>query len=159
MESHADARARGKHEIWRATHGPSIPRSTVHQALNLLYTFGQTRLYVCHIFHIKFRKYTFWVLPWWLVAYGDLYIWQTHIQGSINTELFLCMSKLLWLGLDLAGLKGDWATFCDINYMLWKTINVMIIFLYLLHLYPGFYSYTEGATWKILDLLTETLLI
>ena len=33
------------------------------------------------------------------------------------------------------------------------------IFLYLLHLYPGFYSYTEGATWKILDLLTETLLI
>ena len=24
---------------------------------------------------------------------------------------------------------------------------------------PGFYSYTEGATWKILDLLTETLLI
>ena len=32
--------------------------------------------------------------------------------------------------------------------------------LYLLHLYPGFYScYTEGATWKILDLLTENLLI
>ena len=28
-----------------------------------------------------------------------------------------------------------------------------------LHLYPGFYSYTEGATWKILDLLLETLLI
>ena len=26
-------------------------------------------------------------------------------------------------------------------------------------LYPGFNSYTEGATWKILDLLTETLLI
>ena len=26
-------------------------------------------------------------------------------------------------------------------------------------LVPGFYSYTEGATWKILDLLTETLLI
>ena len=33
------------------------------------------------------------------------------------------------------------------------------LYLYLLHLYPGFYSYTEGATWKILDLLTETLLI
>ena len=30
---------------------------------------------------------------------------------------------------------------------------------FLLHLYPGFYSYTEGATWRILDLLTETLLI
>ena len=34
-----------------------------------------------------------------------------------------------------------------------------VFFLYLFHLYPGFYSYTEGATWKILDLLTETLLI
>ena len=34
-----------------------------------------------------------------------------------------------------------------------------ILYLYLLHLYPGFYSYAEGATWKILDLLTETLLI
>ena len=33
------------------------------------------------------------------------------------------------------------------------------IVLYCLYLYPGFYSYTEGATWKILDLLTETLLI
>ena len=31
--------------------------------------------------------------------------------------------------------------------------------MYCLYLYPGFYSYTEGATWKILDLLTETLLI
>ena len=31
--------------------------------------------------------------------------------------------------------------------------------LYCLYLYPGFYSYTEGATWKILDLLMETLLI
>ena len=33
--------------------------------------------------------------------------------------------------------------------------------LYLLHLYPGFYSFTEGAASKILDLLflTETLLI
>ena len=28
------------------------------------------------------------------------------------------------------------------------------IVLYCLYLYPGFYSYTEGATWKILDLLT-----
>ena len=26
------------------------------------------------------------------------------------------------------------------------------------NLYPGFYSYTEGATWKILDLLPETIL-
>ena len=25
--------------------------------------------------------------------------------------------------------------------------------------YPGFYSYTEGVAWKILDLLTETFLI
>ena len=33
------------------------------------------------------------------------------------------------------------------------------VLLYLLHLYPGFYSYTEGATWKIPDLLMETLLI
>ena len=31
--------------------------------------------------------------------------------------------------------------------------------LYSLHLYPGFYSYTEGATWKILDLSSETPLI
>ena len=31
--------------------------------------------------------------------------------------------------------------------------------LYSLYLYLGFYSYTEGATWKILALLTETLLI
>ena len=36
---------------------------------------------------------------------------------------------------------------------------VFVFILYLLHLYPGFYSYTEGATRKILDLLTETLLI
>ena len=35
----------------------------------------------------------------------------------------------------------------------------IFVFLYLLYLYPGFYSYTEGATWKILALLTETLLI
>ena len=33
------------------------------------------------------------------------------------------------------------------------------LYLYLLYLYPGFYSYAEGATWKILDLLTETFLI
>ena len=37
--------------------------------------------------------------------------------------------------------------------------NNLYLYLYLLHLYPGFYSHTEGATWKILDLLTETLLI
>ena len=35
----------------------------------------------------------------------------------------------------------------------------LYLYLYLLYLYPGFYSYAEGATWKILDLLTETLLI
>ena len=35
---------------------------------------------------------------------------------------------------------------------------ICILYLYLLHLYPGFYSYAEGATWKILDLLTETLI-
>ena len=33
------------------------------------------------------------------------------------------------------------------------------LYLYSLHLYPDFYSYTEGAIWKILDLLMETLLI
>ena len=38
-------------------------------------------------------------------------------------------------------------------------LDIFVFFLYLLHLYPRFYSYTEGATWKILDLLTETLLI
>ena len=38
-------------------------------------------------------------------------------------------------------------------------IQATYLYLYLLHLYPDFYSYTEGATWKILDLLTETLLI
>ena len=32
-------------------------------------------------------------------------------------------------------------------------------FCILLYLYPGFYSYAEWATGKILDLLTETLLI
>ena len=35
----------------------------------------------------------------------------------------------------------------------------LYLYLYLLYQYPGFYSYTEGATWKILDLLTETFLI
>ena len=38
-------------------------------------------------------------------------------------------------------------------------VSKYCIVLYCLYLYPGFYSYTEGATWKILDLLTETLLI
>ena len=33
------------------------------------------------------------------------------------------------------------------------------VVLYWLYMDPGFYSYTEGAIWKILDLLTETLLI
>ena len=33
------------------------------------------------------------------------------------------------------------------------------LYLYLLHLYPGFYSFTEGATWTILDILTETLFV
>ena len=46
---------------------------------------------------------------------------------------------------------------------LWHFSFLILIFciciLYLLHLYPGFYSYTEGATWKIRNLLTETLLI
>ena len=37
--------------------------------------------------------------------------------------------------------------------------EILYLYLYLIHLYPGFYSYNEGATWKILDLLTETLLI
>ena len=32
-------------------------------------------------------------------------------------------------------------------------------FLYVYHLYQGFYTSSEGATLKILDLLTETLLI
>ena len=41
----------------------------------------------------------------------------------------------------------------------WLKCNQRVYFLYLLHLYPGFYSCTEGATWKILNLLSETLLI
>ena len=40
-----------------------------------------------------------------------------------------------------------------------RVVKLQILYSYLLHLYPGFYSYTEGATCKILDLLTETLLI
>ena len=35
----------------------------------------------------------------------------------------------------------------------------LYLYLYLLHLYPGFYCYTKGAIWKILDLLTEIVLI
>ena len=27
----------------------------------------------------------------------------------------------------------------------------LYLYLYLLRLYPGCYSYTEGATWKVLD--------
>ena len=42
--------------------------------------------------------------------------------------------------------------------LLFTSFNIYVFF-YLLHLYPGFNSYTKGATWKILDLLTETLLI
>ena len=38
-------------------------------------------------------------------------------------------------------------------------VSNLLCVLYWLYLYSGFYSYTEGATWKILDLLTETLLI
>ena len=38
-------------------------------------------------------------------------------------------------------------------------VSGSFLYLYLLYLYPGFYSYAEGATWKILNLLTETLLI
>ena len=50
------------------------------------------------------------------------------------------------------------ATYSPQNYMHVAFVRIRK-FLYLLYLYPGFYSYTEGATWKILDLLTETLLI
>ena len=39
-----------------------------------------------------------------------------------------------------------------------ESFDVNVIFLYLLHLYPGFYSYPEGATWKIRDRFKETLL-
>ena len=46
-----------------------------------------------------------------------------------------------------------------ICYMVVLRVIEFLCILYLLHLYPGFYSYTEEATWKILDLLTETLLI
>ena len=35
-----------------------------------------------------------------------------------------------------------------------KLIAVSLIVLYCLYLYPGFYSYTEGATWKILAFKT-----
>ena len=38
-------------------------------------------------------------------------------------------------------------------------VNWFFCILYLLYLYPGFYSYAKGATWKILDLLRETLVI
>ena len=37
--------------------------------------------------------------------------------------------------------------------------RAVFAFCILLYLYPGFYSYTEGATWKILALIKETLLI
>ena len=47
----------------------------------------------------------------------------------------------------------------SVQYILINNPAILYLYLYLLHLYPGFYSYTEGATWKILDLLTETLLI
>ena len=46
-----------------------------------------------------------------------------------------------------------------INFLKHKKAVAKGDLLYCLYLYPGFYSYTEGATWKILDLLTETLLI
>ena len=45
------------------------------------------------------------------------------------------------------------------NFQLSPFDHMPFLYLYSLHLYPGFYSYTEGATWKILDLLTENLLI
>ena len=47
-----------------------------------------------------------------------------------------------------------------LHYTVYADMETIIdVFCILLHLYPGFYSYIEGATWKILDLLTETLLI
>ena len=49
---------------------------------------------------------------------------------------------------------STWAASKDQN-----PATTSILYLYLLNLYPGFYSYTEGATWKILDLFMETLLI
>ena len=54
--------------------------------------------------------------------------------------------------------------FCTMQFKLLLVISqpfkyFIFCILYLLHLYPGFCRYTEGATWKILDLLTETLLI
>ena len=39
----------------------------------------------------------------------------------------------------------------------WSGWAEIFVFLYLLYMYPGFYSYTEGATCKILDLLLETI--
>ena len=33
-----------------------------------------------------------------------------------------------------------------------RCVACSVVYLYLLHMYPGFYSYTEGATWKIQDL-------
>ena len=49
--------------------------------------------------------------------------------------------------------------YIESSFMYESTEVLKFCILYLLYLYPGFYSYTEGATWKILDLLTETLLI
>ena len=40
----------------------------------------------------------------------------------------------------------------DSNFYDGSVMKLYCIVLYCLYLYPGFYSYTEGATWKILDL-------
>ena len=63
-------------------------------------------------------------------------------------ELYFLFFSISWL-MYIAGILLD---------ALDGAIGYCIV-LYCLYLYPGFYSYTEGATWKILDLLTETLLI
>ena len=69
------------------------------------------------------------------------------------------LSSLVWLSSSIRVecygilLFTSACTASSFNYILDE------IGLYCLYLYPGFYSYTEGATWKILDLLTETLLI
>ena len=56
-------------------------------------------------------------------------------------------------------LEAPTVFFINVQVAVRVTVADSYIVLYCLYLYPGFYSYTEEATWKILDLLTETLLI
>ena len=54
-------------------------------------------------------------------------------------------------------LYANWSNYAAQFYATSSCIE--FLYLYLLDLYPGFDSYTERAAWKILDLITEALLI